>query len=171
MRRTRNHRPTRKRKTRCYGQRKKMQNKEKWNACKGILIDWGVVENLSRRSQPRWIENLSRIYHPDRKFLDGSKKLSRFYQEEIQKSRWIENTIRSIEKRRQRGSIDENLSRSCRAWRKGVSQRDEKHIEMNATSKLLKHISNQHVKLSKTSLNKKPKAFMIQHTHTHTHTH
>ena len=29
----------------------------------------------------------------------------------------------------------------------------EKHIEMNATSKLFKHTSNQHVKLSKTSLN------------------
>ena len=33
-------------------------------------------------------------------------------------------------------------------------QRDEKHIEMKVTSKLLKHRSNQHVKLSKTSLNK-----------------
>ena len=34
-------------------------------------------------------------------------------------------------------------------------QRREKHIEMNATSKLLKHRSDQHIKLSKTSLNKK----------------
>ena len=60
----------------------------------------------------------------------------------------------------------EDLSRSCRAWRKGVFQREEKHIEMNATSKLLNHRSNQHVKLSKTSFNKK-----IQSIHDPEHTH
>ena len=49
----------------------------------------------------------------------------------------------------------EDLSRSCRAWRKWVFQIREKHKEMNATSKLLKHRSNQHIKLSKTFLNKK----------------
>ena len=42
---------------------------------------------------------------------------------------------------------------------------------MNATSKLLKHRFNPHIKLSKTSLNnnnnnKKCKAFKIQNTHT-----
>ena len=59
---------------------KKMQNKENWNACKDILFDRGGVENLSRRSQPQWIENLSRIYRPDRKFLmdrEAVEKLSR----------------------------------------------------------------------------------------------
>ena len=68
--RTRNHRPTKKKKkkkTRCYGHKgKKVQNKEKLNEFKGISIDRGGVENLLRRSQPRWIENLSRICQADR---------------------------------------------------------------------------------------------------------
>ena len=65
----------------------------------------------------------------------------------------------------------EDLSRSYWAWRKWVFQREEKHIEMIATIKLLKHRSNQHVKLSKTSLNKKMKNIHDpKHTHTHTHT-
>jgi len=50
---------------------KEMQNEEKWNACKGISIDWGGLKNLSRRSQPRWIENLSRIYQLDKNSLNG----------------------------------------------------------------------------------------------------
>ena len=52
-RRTRNHRPTRKSKTRCYRHwKKKCKTRKKRNACKGISIDRGVVENLLRRSQP-----------------------------------------------------------------------------------------------------------------------
>ena len=66
-------------------------------------------------------------------------------------------------------SIDRNLSRSCRALRKKVLQEGKKHIEMNAPSKLLKCISDQHVKLSKTSLNIDAKHSKIQNTHTHTH--
>ena len=42
---------------------------------------------------------------------------------------------------------------------------------MNPTNKLLKHRSNQHIKLSKTSFNKNCKAFKNpKHTYTHTHT-
>ena len=48
------------------------------------------VEMLS--SQPRWIENLSRIYQLDRKFLDGSRICREA----------IENAI----KRKSKGSID-----------------------------------------------------------------
>ena len=122
------------------------------------MIDRGGVENISRRSQPRWIENLSRIYRPDRKFLDGLKKPSRFYQQELQKSRWIKIALTIVEKRRKRGSIEESLSR---IYQKDVELEEKefskkgKTQEMNATSKLLKHRSNQHNKLSKTSLNKK----------------
>ena len=48
--------------------------------------------------------------------------------------------------------------------------REEKHIKMNATGKLLKHRFNQHVKLSKTSLNKIMQSIHDpKHTHTHTH--
>ena len=44
------------------------------------------VKDLSTAKIPRWIEKLSRIYGPDRKFLDGSKKLLRIYRKETQKS-------------------------------------------------------------------------------------
>ena len=62
-----------------------------------------------------------------------------------------------IEKRR-RGSIEENLLRICQEAIELEEKeffKEEKHKDMNATSKLLKHRSNQHIKLSKTSLNKK----------------
>ena len=110
------------------------------------------------------VEKLSRIYRPDSKLLDGSRS----YQDKFQKARWIKIALTSIVKRRKRGSINANLSRSCQAWRKWVFQREEKHIEMNATSKLLKHKPNQHVKLSKTSLKKKKNA---KHPWFKTHTH
>ena len=45
----------------------------------------------------------------------------------------------------------------------------EKHIEMNATSKLFKHRSNQHIKLLKTSLNEKKKKMQSIHDPKHTH--
>ena len=72
------------------------------------------VKDLSTAKIPRWIEKLSRIYGPDRKFLDGSKKLLRIYRKETQKSWWIKILIRSVKKRRKRGSIEDNLSRICR---------------------------------------------------------
>ena len=59
---------------------------------------------------PRWIEILSRIYRPDKNFLDGLRS----YRDKVQKARWIEYAIRSIEIRSSRGSIDGNLSRICR---------------------------------------------------------
>ena len=55
----------------------------KSNVCKKVLIDREVVEFLMSRSQPRWIENLSRIYQLDRNFLDGS----RIYRDKVQKTR------------------------------------------------------------------------------------
>ena len=79
------------------------------------------------------------------KNLDGS----RICQDgETQKSRWIENPSRFVEKRRKNGSIEVNLS----SLKKEGFSRREKHKEMNATKKLLKQGSNQHIKL-KTSLN------------------
>ena len=69
------------------------------NACKRISIDQKAqsTEQLSSRSQPRWIENLSRIYRPDRKFLNRDK---------VQKARWIKIVLTYIEKEDQRSSID-----------------------------------------------------------------
>ena len=70
-RRLRNHRPTRKRKIRCYGQKEKKNAKQRKMKCmQGYLDRSRGVENLSRRSQPRWIEKLSSIYQGDRNFLD-----------------------------------------------------------------------------------------------------
>ena len=66
---------------------------------KYTLMDQEAVENLSTKQKvSQWIE-----------------KLSRSYRDEIQKYRWIENVIRSIEKRRKKGSRDANLSRNFRA--------------------------------------------------------
>ena len=53
---------------------------------------------------------MSRIYQPDRNFLDGSRS----YQDKVQKARWIENAISSIENRSPRDSIVRNLSKICR---------------------------------------------------------
>ena len=95
---------------------------------------------------------MSRIYWPDRKFPNGSKKLLSIYREEIQKPRWIEIAIRSVKIRRRRGSIKENLSKICREvaeLEENEFFKEEKHKEMNISSKLLKHRSNQHIKLSK----------------------
>ena len=124
-----------------------------------IWICQSAIKNLSTAKVPWWIEILSRIYRPDRKFLDGSRS----YRNKVQKAWWIEYVIRSIEKRSPKGSIDRNLSRIC--WE--VVELDKKEFfkerkntkRWMQTSKLLKHRSNQHVKLSnvklsKTSLNK-----------------
>ena len=115
--------------------------------------------------KPRSIENLSKIYRLDRKMLDGSRS----YQDKVQKSRWIENAIRFVEKRSLRGSIDRNLSRSCRVRKKKKQFFKERKNTKRwmQTSKLLKYRSNQHI--SKTSLNKKKKCkTFINPKYTHT---
>ena len=86
---------------------------------------------------------------------EAVKKLSR----KIPESSMDQNCVNYCQEKKKKG-LDrcksvEDLSKSYRAWRKQVFQREEKHIKMNATSKLLKYRSNQHVKLSKITLNKK----------------
>ena len=122
---------------------------------KNTLMDREAVENLSARQKvSRWIEKLSRIYR-----------------EEVQKPWWIEIAITSIEKRRKRGSIETNLSR---IYQEAVELeekeffKEEKHKEMNATSKLLKHKTNQHIKLSKYLSTYMQSIQDPKHTHTHT---
>ena len=105
-------------------------------------MDQDFVENLSARQEvSQWIE-----------------KLSRSYQDKFHKARWIKYALTFVKKGSPRVLTDKNLLRIYREVveleEKEFFQRDEKHIEMNVTSKLLKHRSNQHVKLSKTSLNK-----------------
>ena len=61
-------------------------------------MDRKAIENLSARQKiARWIE-----------------KLSKSYRDEIQKAQWIEIALTSIELRRNRGLIEENLLRICR---------------------------------------------------------
>ena len=87
-------------------------------------LSWMYREEAQK---PQWIKNLSKIYRPGRKFLDGSKKLSRSYRDTVQKARWIEYAIRSIKKRRKKGSIDAKLSSLIKRSfsKRGKTQRDE----------------------------------------------
>ena len=100
-------------------------------------MDQEAVEDLSARQKvSRWIE-------------EADEHLSR-RNPEISMNRDCDKIYREKKKEglNRRESV-EVLSRSCRAWRKWVFQRREEHKEINATCKLLKHRSNQHVKLLK----------------------
>ena len=122
---------------------------------KNTSMDREVVENLSARQKvSRWIEKLLKQISES----SMNQNCTNFFQEKKKEGL---NRYESVE----------DLSRSYQARRKHVFQKEEKHIEMNATSKLLNHRSNQHVKLSKTSLNKKMQSIQRSNTHTHTHTH
>ena len=62
MRRTRNHRPTRKKKKQDAMDTKEKKCITRKMKCMQGYLDWSRgVENLSRRSQPWWIEKLSRL--------------------------------------------------------------------------------------------------------------
>ena len=67
-----------------------------------------------------------------------------------------------------KGSIKRNCREAVELEEKEGFSIREKHKEMNATSKLLKHRSNQHIKLSKHLLTYKQ---IIHRSKTHTHTH
>ena len=108
-------------------------------AHKNISIDWDMCRE-SIQKLPRNLDG-SRIYwecieliKSKEIWLDGSKKLSRIYREETQKSWWIEISSRSVEKRRKKGSIIGNLSTICQKLsslkkegfsKKGKTHRDE----------------------------------------------
>ena len=157
-----------------------------------IKIYWAL--NLDRCEL---IKVLSRICRR-KKYLDGSTS----YRESINQTevaRWIKKAIEHLLRQSQeismdwdcvhfcrdkkkKGLINTNLSRICQGAveleeKEVFQKKKKKNKEMNATSKQLKHRSNQHVKLSKTSLNKKnakhswSKTHIHTHTHTHTHTH
>ena len=88
------------------------------NSCKRVSTDRKAVEMLSREnpevSIDRWsIENLSS--------RQRAQKISSMDREAIEnllrrnpKPRWIEILSRSVDKRRKKGLIEENLSRICR---------------------------------------------------------
>ena len=95
---------------------------------------------------PRWIEQLSRIYRPNRNFLNGSRICRKAIETNSRKLRWIEDVLRSVKKRSPRVSIVSYLSRSVKkllSLIKTVFQRREKHInECNQASYSTKYSNN-----------------------------
>ena len=103
---------------------------------KPTSMDWESVEDLSARQKvSRWIEEAVEILSRRNTKILMDWNCVNFCQE---KKKECLDSRESIQ----------DPSRSCQAWRKWVFQRDEKYIKMNATSKLLKHRSKQHIKLS-----------------------
>ena len=150
-------------------QRKKMRNKEKCNACKGISIDWEVARQVSsiidvdrcscrgtnqqKAKRSRSIHQVSRSYQGDMSFLNRSTRCWEAIEIAIRKSL--------------RSSTDSNVSRRCRAFQNSFSKK-EKNTNMNAiqhttqpmiqsTQKSLKIVSQSKTKLST----------RISKTHTH----
>ena len=103
-------------------------------------------------------------------WLDGSKKLLRFYWEETQKSRWAEKLLRSYWVDKEQKNFLRWICREVVELEEKEFIKGEKHIKMNATSKLLNQISKQHIKLSK-HLSTNMQSIHRSKTHTHTHTH
>ena len=105
---------------------------------KSTLMDREAIKNLSTRQKVSW----------------WIEKLSRSYRDKFQRARWIKIALTTVKKRRKRGSIDVSLSRICR-----------KAIKLEE-NRFFKERKNTHVKLSKTTLNKK-----MQNIHDPKHTH
>ena len=127
-----------------------------------ILMDQGSVKKLLVRQSAQKFGSVDQ------------RSYREFIEKKTQKSRWIENLLRSFEKRERRldrkriyrGSV-EKLSN----LKKGSFSREEKHIKMNATSKLLNQRSNQYIKLLRHRSIYKHSIHRSKNTHTHTHTH
>ena len=105
----------------------------------------GAIENLSIAKLPRWIKQLSSSYRPNRNFLDGS----RIYREAIETNseismNWKCNKIYQ-EKKKERLDRCEAIELDKKEFFK--ERKNTKRLMQ--TSKLLKHRSNQHAKLSK----------------------
>ena len=76
---------------------------------------------------PRWIELLSRIYQPNKNFLDGSIIYREAIETNSSKPRWIEDALRSVRKKQSKG-LDRWLSvEKLSSLIKTVFQRREKH--------------------------------------------
>ena len=95
-------------------------------------IYWGVVEDLSMAKLTSMDQKICREYIEQTKrkeiWLDGSKKLSRFYREQTQKSRWIKNLSKCYREDRKPNNFAwwiEDLSRFLSRLKK------ESSIEMN----------------------------------------
>ena len=85
MRRTRNHRPTRKRETRCYGHKGKKNAKQRKMKCMQGYLNWSrgvetsVKEDVEKNNVDRWSCRGTKQRHKKRGSIDplGVEKLSR----------------------------------------------------------------------------------------------
>ena len=107
--------------------------------------------DLSTAKWPQWIEMLLSIYQAVKNFLVGSRICWEAIETNSQKFRWIEVTLTSIEKGSSKISID---SLAVEMSKNSFLEKRKTQIWMQS-SMLFNQRSNQHFKLSKTSLNKK----------------
>ena len=100
---------------------------------KRILIDWSICRGCVKK-KPRNLDG-SRIYRPDRNFLDGSRICREAIETSSRKLWWIEIALTSIEEGRSRGSID---SPAVERYREVIEIaqkqffKEEKNTDMNA---------------------------------------
>ena len=131
-------------------------------------IYWGSVENLSMAKG--WsIEDLSRIYWADRNHKKFDSMDRRSCQEAIEKKPrnldGLRICLETVETWRRKLDRKESIKEVSSLKKEGFSRR-EKHIEINATYKLLKQTSKSHIKLSKRLLTYKHRIHRSKHTHT-----
>ena len=101
----------------------------------------------------------------------GSVEETKRSEENLDGSAYCRVSIESKAKRLNRKGCVEVSVKKLSSLKKRSFSREEKHIQMNTTSKLLKQRSTQYVKLSKhLSTNKQSIHRSKTHTHTHTHT-
>ena len=95
------------------------ENASRWikdlsRICRALILDRficrGAIENLLTAKMPQWIEKLSRS--PGKNFINGSRICREVIETNSKKFQWIEDALRSIEKRSPMGSIDSCLLRS-----------------------------------------------------------
>ena len=95
--------------------------------CQALILDkWiyrGAVENLSTTK----CLNGSRIYWPNRNFLDGSRICREAIETKSRKLRWIEDALRSVEKKKSKGLDRLLFVKKSLSLIKTVFQREEKH--------------------------------------------
>ena len=140
-------------------------------------MDRGSIKNLSRRQRARNFGSMDRIsclkaIEKKPRNLDGSRSCREAIKYTESKEIFL-NGSRFLLKKRKKGSIERNPSRFYREaveLEENEFFKEEKHIKMNATSKLLNQRSNQHVKLSK-HLSTYMQSIHRSRTKTHTHTH
>ena len=122
-------------------------------------MDREPIQNLSTRQRDQKIGLMDRR---------GCRESVEEKPRNLDGSRICQDLSRKGERKAQQKRIYQGSVEKLSSLKKKVFQRREKHIEMKATSKLLKHRSNQHIKLSKHLLIDMQSIHDPKHTHTHT---